>query len=70
MSKKQATDQFGYHELLDRLHLTLCNIDDFLLDHPVTHKEKSVRKKINKASKKLSDAYQEIGKIEFDKFSV
>ena len=65
---KPQHDKFLYHELLDRLHLILSNVDDFLLDHPITYHEKKVRKKIEKASEKLADAYQEIGKIEFEKF--
>jgi len=65
---KLQNDKFSYHELLDRLHLILSNVDDFLLDHPVTQHEKKVRKMIEKASNKLSDAYQEIGRIEFEKF--
>lgn len=69
MSKKIKLDNLHYHEMMDRLHLVLCNIDDFLLDHPVAHKEKKIRKKVEKASELLSDAYQEIGKIEFDKFN-
>ena len=31
--KKEKIGELSYHEALDRLHLILCNIDDFLLDH-------------------------------------
>ena len=68
MSKKIKLDKEHYHEMLDRLHLILCNVEDFLLDHPVSHKEKKIRKKVEKASKLLSDVYREMGKLEFDKF--
>ncbi len=71
MSKKKKKNKLGelsYHEALDRLHLILCNIDDFLLDHPAIQKHKTVLAKVETASALLADSYQEIGQIEFEKF--
>ena len=69
MSKKIKLDKFHYHELTDRLHLILSSVDDFLLDHPVSHKEKKIRKQIEHASELLADAYQLTGRKEFEKFN-
>lgn len=33
-------DPFHYHEVIDRLYILNCNIQDFLLDHPVVEKHK------------------------------
>lgn len=65
MSKKSKTDKFLVHEVLDRLHVILSNIDDHLLDHKFVMKNKKIRKQIEKASDILSDCYQEVGRIEF-----
>lgn len=67
--KKFQLDSLGYHEALDRTHLILCNIDDFLLDHNVINMNKKLRKKVEKASELLADVYQSIGNIEFEKFN-
>lgn len=65
MSKqKEKLDVFHYHEMTDRLHLILSNIDDFILDHPVIHKHKSIRKQVEKAESILSGCYQQIAEIE------
>jgi len=71
MSKKNKDFQLGelgHHEVLDRTHVILCNIDDFLLDHNVIMSNKKLLKKVEKASRILADVYQAVGKIEFDKF--
>ncbi len=74
MPKNKDKDKFqlgklGYHEALDRLHLILCNIDDFLLDHKAIQKHKEILAKVETASALLADCYQEIGAIEFNKFN-
>jgi len=69
--EKKENEKYLTHEALDRTHVILCNIDDFLLDHKLFNKKqnKKLLKKIEKASKLLSDVYQSVGKIEFDKFN-
>ena len=61
-------DEFHYHEMLDRLHLMVCNIQDFLADHPVAIKHKRLGKKIDKAGMLLAEAYQMVGSMEYRKF--
>lgn len=68
-NKDFQLDKLGYHEVLDRTHVILCNIDDHLVDHNVVMTNKKLRKKVAKASKLLSEVYQEVGKIEFEKFN-
>jgi len=59
--QKEKLDKFHYHEILDRLNFIASNIDDFLLDHPVTHQNKKIHKKISGALDKIMDAYQLVG---------
>lgn len=65
---KNKIDKFHYHEVLDRLHLINTMIDEFLLEHPAVIENKKIMKKIEKASEKLSKAYQEIGDLTLNKF--
>lgn len=50
-----------YLELLDRLHVSTCNLEDHLLNHPLTKKEKDVEKLIKFSVLNLSRAYQIVG---------
>ena len=53
-----------YLELMDRLHVQLCNIEDHLLNHPLTEKEERVKTLIEVASGLLAEAYQVVGNLE------
>ena len=53
-----------YLELMDRLHVQLCTIEDHLLGHPLTQNEKQVEELIQKASDLLAEAYQVVGNLE------
>lgn len=66
MSKKEL-DKFHYHELLDRLHVTMENLDRNIVEHPVIDKHPEWRDKINSAIDILFDVYQEVGKKDLDK---
>ena len=33
---KPTLDEYHYHEIVDRLHIVMCMIDDHLQQHPVT----------------------------------
>ena len=63
MSKK--LNDGHYFELMDRLYLHTCTIEDYLLNHPVTKKSKKLRKLINVAGMSLAEAYQIVGHKSF-----
>ena len=50
-----------YLELLDRLHVIMCNLDDHCIKHPVSQHNKDIKFKIEYALGQLWDAYQEVG---------
>ena len=50
-----------YLELMDRLHVQNCMIEQHLVGHPLTKKIKKVKKLINNASWALLEAYQHVG---------
>ena len=54
-------DKFHYHELLDRLHVIMTNIDTHLTQHPVLELETEVNNLVEEAQTKLWEAYQLIG---------
>lgn len=56
-------DDFHYHEMMDRLHVINCTINDHLLEHPVAFKHKRLYNKIEKALNLLADAYQMTGNL-------
>ena len=62
--KKNLINKGHYLELMDRIHIVMMNIQDHLIDHPLAENERDVRKKIEKASYKLWEAYQLVGNKE------
>jgi len=56
-----------YLELLDRLHLIMCNIEEHCIKHPVSKKNKDIRFQLEYALGQLWDAYQQVGGLEDDK---
>ena len=52
-----------YHEALDRIHITINNIDKHLIQHPVLKLETEVKDLVDEAQMKLSEAYQIIKNI-------
>jgi hypothetical protein len=50
-----------YLELMDRLYVKLSEIEEHLLNHPLTPKLKKVKKLINKSGMALAEAYQIVG---------
>lgn len=55
-----------YYELLDRIHVMIENIDNHLVNHPLSSKDKKIKKQLNKSIKHLSDAYQYVGNLTHD----
>ena len=56
-----------YLELLDRLHVIMCNIEEHCIKHPVSKKNKDIRFQLEYALGQLWDAYQQVGGLEDDK---
>ena len=50
-----------YLELMDRLYVKLSEIEEHLMNHPLTPKIKKVKKLIDKSGMSLAEAYQIVG---------
>lgn len=50
-----------YHEMLDRLHVVCCMINDHLLEHPVAQQDEEIKKPIEEALDTLAQTYQTAG---------
>jgi len=55
-----------YLELMDRIHIVMMNVQDHLLEHPLTQKYKDVEKQIEDAQHNLWEAYQLIGQKDYE----
>ena len=62
--KKNLINSGHYLELMDRIHIVMMNIQNHLIDHPLSENEKDIQKKIEKAQHKLWEAYQLVGNKE------
>jgi hypothetical protein len=56
-----------YLELLDRLHVIMCNIEEHCIKHPISKKNKDIRFQLEYALGQLWDAYQQVGDLEDNK---
>jgi len=52
-----------YLELMDRLHIVNCTIEDHILEHPLTTSLPEVEKLVEEAQIKLYEAYQIVGSL-------
>ena len=59
--KNNEINDGHYLELMDRLHIQSCMIEDHLVNHPLTKKIKKVKKLIDDAGWALAEAYQIVG---------
>jgi hypothetical protein len=64
MKLKDKLNSGHYHEMMDRLHIIMENINDHLIQHPVAKVDKKVNEKLNTALETLWDAYQITGNLE------
>jgi hypothetical protein len=65
MSKlKDKLNSGHYHEMMDRLHIIMENINDHLIQHPVAKVDKRIDSLLNKALEELWDAYQITSNLE------
>lgn len=59
--KKNKINDGHYLELMDRLHVLMCTLDEHCVKHPVSKKNKDIKFKLEYALGQLWDAYQEVG---------
>jgi len=64
---KNKINDGHYLELMDRLHVQTCMIDDHLVSHPLTKKIKKAKKLIDNAVMSLAEAYQIVGSEPYKK---
>jgi hypothetical protein len=62
--KKNSINAGHYLELMDRIHIVCCTIDDHILNHPLSENEKDIQDKIDSALELLLEAYQMVGNKE------
>jgi len=62
--KKNIINKGHYLELMDRIHIVMCNLNDHILNHPLTENEPEITTKIEEAFSSLWDAYQLVGNKE------
>jgi len=67
MKLKDKLNPGHYHEMMDRLHIIMENINDHLIQHPVAKVDKKVNSHLNKALEELWGAYQVTGNLDSEK---
>jgi hypothetical protein len=53
-----------YLELMDRIHIAACMIDDHILNHPLSENEPEIQNRLDGALSLLLEAYQIVGNKE------
>ena len=64
---KNKINDGHYLELMDRLHVQTCMIDDHLVSHPLTKKIKKAKNLNDDAVMSLAEAYQIVGSESYEK---
>jgi len=64
--KKNLINKGHYLELMDRIHIVCCTIDDYILNHPLSENEPEIQNKIDAALMLLLETYQLVGSKEND----
>jgi len=64
--EKNSINSGHYLELMDRLHVINCTIDDHILNHPLTEHHKDIQDKIGNALELLFEAYQMVGNESYE----
>jgi len=62
--KKNLINKGHYLELMDRIHIVACMIDDHILNHPLSENEPDIQNKLDEALSLLLDTYQLVGNKE------
>jgi hypothetical protein len=61
MEDKIQINDGHYLELMDRLHVVMCTLNDHCLEHPLAESDEEIKFKIEYALGQLWDAYQMVG---------
>ena len=61
---KNKVNSGHYLELLDRLHILMCTLDEHCIEHPVAKKHKNVKQQLKLTLSQLWNVYQEIGSLD------
>ena len=62
--KKNSINKGHYLELMDRIHIVCCTIDDHILNHPLSENESDIQAKLDLVLELLLEAYQMVGNKE------
>ena len=62
--KKNSINQGHYLELMDRIHVLCCTLDEHILNHPLSENEPDIQNKLDSALGLLLEAYQIVGNKE------
>jgi hypothetical protein len=62
--KKNTINKGHYLELMDRLYVAMSNINDHILEHPLTENETDIQSLVEESISNLWDAYQLVGNKE------
>jgi hypothetical protein len=62
--KKNSINQGHYLELMDRIHILCCTLDEHILNHPLAENEPDIQNKLDMALFLLLEAYQMVGSKE------
>lgn len=62
--QQEQVNSGHFLELMDRLHVVICILEDHIKGHSVTEKEPEIGNLIEMAQEKLSEAYCLVGKAE------
>jgi hypothetical protein len=55
-----------YLELMDRLHVIACTLNDHCVEHPLSQNDKEIKFRIEYALGQVLDAYQYVGQKEYE----
>jgi hypothetical protein len=64
--EKVKINEGHYLELMDRLHVIMCTLNDHCLEHPLTQTDEDIRFHIDIALRHLWDAYQLVGNKNYE----
>jgi hypothetical protein len=62
---KVKINEGHYLELMDRLHVIMCTLNDHCVEHPLAQSDEEIRFKIEYALGQLWDAYQLVGSKDY-----
>jgi hypothetical protein len=62
--KKNLINPGHYLELMDRIHVLCCTLDEHILNHPLAENEPDIQHKLDMALFLLMEAYQLVGSKE------